>query len=172
KTNRSLLGFGATCLWPLADNGGPTLTHALLPGSPAINAGDPAAAAGVDGVPMTDQRGAPFTRVYGGRIDIGAFELQPTDYILGDFNRNGTVDSADYVLYRKQQGQTVAPGAGADANGDGNGDESDYSWWRATYGTEQSQLLAAIVQAPAFGSAEDSAVASKEPRVLSQTSPI
>jgi len=30
-------------LGSLADNGGPTLTHALLAGSPAINAGDPAA---------------------------------------------------------------------------------------------------------------------------------
>jgi len=29
-------------LGPLQDNGGPTLTHALLPGSPAVNAGDPA----------------------------------------------------------------------------------------------------------------------------------
>ena len=32
---------GDPMLGPLADNGGPTLTHALLPGSPAINAGDP-----------------------------------------------------------------------------------------------------------------------------------
>src|SRR5262249_5219685 len=29
-------------LGPLRDNGGPTFTHALLPGSPALNAGDPA----------------------------------------------------------------------------------------------------------------------------------
>ena len=49
----SLIGTAAApidpLLGPLADNGGPTLpdgskmlTHALLPGSPAINAGDPA----------------------------------------------------------------------------------------------------------------------------------
>ena len=57
----------------LADNGGPTLTHALLPGSPAIDAGDPSFAS----PPDSDQRGAPFVRVSGGRIDIGAFELQP-----------------------------------------------------------------------------------------------
>ncbi|MFQ5665490.1 MAG: choice-of-anchor Q domain-containing protein [Candidatus Binatia bacterium] len=37
----------------LRDNGGSTLTHALLPGSPAIDAGDNA------GCPATDQRGAP-----------------------------------------------------------------------------------------------------------------
>ena len=38
-------------LLPLADNGGSTLTHALLPGSPAIDGADPAFA------PATDQRG-------------------------------------------------------------------------------------------------------------------
>ena len=61
-------------LGPLADNGGPTFTHALLPGSPAIDAGDPAAVAGVGNVPLYDQRGFAFSRVAGGRIDIGAFE--------------------------------------------------------------------------------------------------
>ena len=50
----------------LADNGGPTLTLALLPGSPAIDAGDTALA------PATDQRG--FPRPAGLASDIGAFE--------------------------------------------------------------------------------------------------
>ncbi len=53
-------------LGPLADNGGATQTHSLLPGSPAINAGDNTNA------PDTDQRG--FARIVGGIIDIGAFE--------------------------------------------------------------------------------------------------
>jgi hypothetical protein len=57
-------------LGPLADNGGPTLTMALLPGSPAIDAGDNTDA------PMWDQRGAPFRRIVNGTIDIGAFEVQ------------------------------------------------------------------------------------------------
>jgi hypothetical protein len=51
---------------PLADNGGPAPTIALLPGSPAIDAGDTAAA------PLTDQRG--FPRPAGSAADIGAFE--------------------------------------------------------------------------------------------------
>jgi hypothetical protein len=56
----------------LADNGGPTPTHALLPGSPAINAADPAGCAdGQGGILLTDQRG--FNRP--GRCDIGAFEF-------------------------------------------------------------------------------------------------
>ncbi len=58
-------------LGPLADNGGPTWTMALLPGSPAINAGSNALIpAGI----TTDQRGV--ARIIGGIVDIGAFELQ------------------------------------------------------------------------------------------------
>ena len=53
-------------LGPLADNGGPTLTMALLPGSPAIDAGNTSLA------PATDQRG--FPRPAGLAADIGAFE--------------------------------------------------------------------------------------------------
>ena len=60
-------------LGPLQDNGGPTLTHALLPASPAINAGDP----NFTPPPSYDQRGSPYVRVFNGRIDIGSFEVQP-----------------------------------------------------------------------------------------------
>ncbi len=138
-------------LGPLADNGGPTLTHALLAGSPAINAGDPNSVAGINGVPFRDQRGAPFIRVYGGRIDIGAFELQPTDYVLGDFNRDGAVDAADYAILRKQMGLTVTPGSGADANGDGLVNDADTMVWRANYGQTLPPLPPAPALAPAAG---------------------
>lgn len=59
-------------LGPLQKNGGPTLTHALLAGSPAINAGDP----NFTPPPSYDQRGPGFNRVVNGRIDIGSFEVQ------------------------------------------------------------------------------------------------
>ena len=59
-------------LGPLQDNGGPTFTHALLPGSPAINAGNPS----FTPPPFYDQRGLNFNRVVNGRIDIGSFEIQ------------------------------------------------------------------------------------------------
>ncbi len=51
-------------------NGGSTQTIALLPDSPAIDAGDPTV---LDTDPTTDQRG--FPRVTNGRADIGAFEF-------------------------------------------------------------------------------------------------
>lgn len=55
---------------PLADNGGPTFTLALLPGSPALDSGT------VIGAPLTDQRGVPRPQAAG--VDIGAFEYQYT----------------------------------------------------------------------------------------------
>jgi hypothetical protein len=61
-------------LGPLQDNGGSTKTHALLPGSPAIDAGDPSFTL----PPNFDQRGSGFPRVVNGRIDIGAFEFTPS----------------------------------------------------------------------------------------------
>ncbi len=60
-------------LGPLQNNGAPTLTHALLRGSPAIDAGDP----NFTPPPLYDQRGDPFVRVFNGRVDIGSFEVQP-----------------------------------------------------------------------------------------------
>ena len=53
-------------LGPLADNGGPTETQALLAGSPAIDAG------AADGCPQHDQRGV--SRPQGAGCDIGAYE--------------------------------------------------------------------------------------------------
>jgi hypothetical protein len=65
----------------LKDNGGPTWTVALLPGSNAINAGD-AVYGCVDyaSIPLaTDQRG--HARVVGPVCDIGAFEYSPLNYL-------------------------------------------------------------------------------------------
>jgi hypothetical protein len=55
-------------LGPLASNGGPTETRALLPGSPALDAGTAV------GAPANDQRGV--RRPQGTGVDIGAFELE------------------------------------------------------------------------------------------------
>lgn len=60
-------------LGSLLNHGGPTLTHALLAGSPALDAGDP----NFVPPPLFDQRGPGYDRVVHSRIDIGSFELQP-----------------------------------------------------------------------------------------------
>ncbi|MEB3261073.1 MAG: choice-of-anchor Q domain-containing protein [Cyanobacteriota bacterium] len=82
---------GDPLLAPLADNGGWTLTHALLPGSPAIDGGNnrwwltDSDDYDSDGDTTerfpTDQRGEDFTRLFGASIDIGALERQP-DVVL------------------------------------------------------------------------------------------
>jgi hypothetical protein len=68
---------GAPLLESLACNGGPTATHALAEGSPAIDAG-------FSPKILYDQRGSPFARAAGVAADIGAFELQieAPDYIF------------------------------------------------------------------------------------------
>ncbi len=72
-------------LGPLADNGGPTATHALLAGSPAIDAGSADCPP-----PATDQRG--ITRPLDGDgngsaiCDIGAFEVAPKFGVADDFS--------------------------------------------------------------------------------------
>jgi hypothetical protein len=58
-------------LGPLADNGGPTLTHLPLPGSPLIDGGQC-----IVGL-TTDQRGV--ARPQGGACDVGAVEVRPED---------------------------------------------------------------------------------------------
>jgi hypothetical protein len=57
---------GGAGIAPLADNGGPTATHALAPGSPAVDVA-------IGACPATDQRGV--VRPQGASCDAGSFEL-------------------------------------------------------------------------------------------------
>ena len=66
-------------LSPLLNHGGPTLTHALLPGSLAIDHGDNALAVDVtnsNAALTKDQRGLPYQRIFSGVVDMGATEWQ------------------------------------------------------------------------------------------------
>jgi hypothetical protein len=72
----------------LANNGGPTLTHALVTGSPAVDA----APSG----PATDQRGV--ARPQGSAFDIGAFELEAGDATAPTINIATPADGATYTL--------------------------------------------------------------------------
>lgn len=61
--------------------------------------------------------------------------LVQSNLIAGaDYNHNGLVDAADYVLWRKTLGTTVTPGSGADGSGNGIIDQADYNLWRAHFG--------------------------------------
>jgi predicted outer membrane repeat protein len=78
-------------LGPLQNNGGPTPTMALLPGSPAIDAGVNSYALDAQGNPLTtDQNG--FQRISGAKVDLGAYEMQPAS--LGTAPANGQVGTS------------------------------------------------------------------------------
>src|SRR5205814_846100 len=73
NTTGNIIGLAAF-LAPLAENGGWTPTHALLPISPALNAGNPAVpGSGGNACAALDQRGYPRGGA-AGRCDMGAFE--------------------------------------------------------------------------------------------------
>ena len=111
-----LIGTVAAPLNPLlsalGNFGGPTQTMALLPNSPAINAGD------LSFAPTTDQRGLPRF----GNTDIGAFEYQfkvtnTTDSGLGSLrqaiiNANNTVGTDTIVFTIGAGAQTISPTSG------------------------------------------------------------
>ena len=98
-SNNNQVGVSAPGLGPLASNGGATQTHALLLGSPAINAGSNALAVDQNGNPlMTDQRGAGFSRIVNGTVDIGAFELGVAPVLLTDASNHViAIDSITFV---------------------------------------------------------------------------
>jgi CSLREA domain-containing protein len=78
-------------LGALADNGGLTQTHALLAGSPAVDAGSPDCPP-----PTTDQRGV--ARPQGAACDIGAFELEPADSTPPAVTLTTPAEGAIYTL--------------------------------------------------------------------------
>jgi hypothetical protein len=105
-------------LGPLGDNQGPTLTHALLKGSPAIDAGRPNAVPGQLGVPGNDQRGDEFARVVNGRLDIGAVEFKEVEPDGGGDGDGGGGNGGG------GDGGGDGGGGGGDGGGDG-GSEQD-----------------------------------------------
>ena len=118
-------------LGELANNGGPTLTHALTAASPAVDLG-------INSLSLpADQRGGSYSRVVGPAADIGAYELQTAllPVLPGDYNGNHIVDAADYVLWRKMQGTSVPQYSGADGDGDSTVDDADYGVWRGNFGS-------------------------------------
>jgi len=116
-------------LAPLADNGGPTETHAPQVGSPAIDMGD----TGFTSPPDYDQRGFAFDRVVGGRIDIGAVE---SGAVSADFDLDGVVSGFDFLLWQIGFGATgTAVHGDGDANIDSDVDGTDLSVWELQFGT-------------------------------------
>ena len=135
-------------LGPLQDNGGPTFTHALLPGSPAIDAGDP----NFTPPPFYDQRGPGFDRVVNGRIDIGSFEVQgPTPTATpcgGAWIDRSPVPYDAGGMFATSDGRYVYTGAGGDVK-DGHNellryDPKNNSWIQLASSPDEHALSQAV----------------------------
>jgi hypothetical protein len=79
----------------LQDHGGPTPTIALLPGSPALNAGNSELAVDATGAPLEfDQRGFGFPRFVGASVDVGAWEALNRPPVANDDAATTAEDTA------------------------------------------------------------------------------
>ena len=152
---------GLSLLGPLQNNGGPTRTIALLPGSNAIDGASIGGCIDTNGGVLTaDQRGV--VRPKGLRCDVGAYELAPDTDGDGladeldnctlvanatqldtnrdgygnicdpDFNNNGIVDSQDGALLKAAFGSGGFPDR--DLNGNGIVDSNDGARLKARFG--------------------------------------
>ena len=127
---------GVKPLLALSGNyGGPTQTMALLPGSPAIGAGNPALAVDAQGNPLTtDQRGMGFARTLNGMVDIGAFEDQVSGTAPGSQNAFQGV-SGSFTLGSFSDQATTAASWSVDVNwGDGSTDTTFSTTSQGSFG--------------------------------------
>lgn len=137
----------------LQDNGGPTWTHALLNGSPAIDAGDNT------GTPATDQRGYP--RIVDGDdngsaiVDLGAVEdglvllsAAPQTFpeisangmqlsLMGETNRNYVTESSIDLLNWQPISTNLIPPLGVTNFFDTHADSPPFNWFYRSYALPQ-----------------------------------
>jgi T5SS/PEP-CTERM-associated repeat protein len=80
-------------------------------------------------------------------VDTNRVILNVVPGLAGDYNGNGTVDSADYALWRKTVDQT-GPNLPADGNSDGKVDGADYDFWRSRLGNSIGSSLGSALAVP------------------------
>jgi serralysin len=96
-----------------------------------------------------------YARITGTNDSVQLYQLQLATQALvtllvGDYNLDGTVDAADYSVWRNTLGQSGSSLA-ADGNGDGRVDAADYALWKTHFGTSAGggSLVAGSVPEPA-----------------------
>lgn len=74
--------------------------------------------------------------------------IPPAGFHPGDYNRDGAVGAADYVVWRNTVGENVPNGDGADGDGNGVIDEVDYTVWTLYFGATSSTPGTASASVP------------------------
>ncbi len=128
-----------------APNGTTTLGSANLTGNGGVEM--------LTDVELTSP-GTYFVRVRGSANNVQLYELELSAALFlialeGDYNGDGAVDAADYVVWRQSVGQ-IGSGLAADGNSNGTVDLSDYGIWRANFGngSGKGNALIAVVPEP------------------------
>jgi hypothetical protein len=108
-------------------------------GSSILASSDVSPAGGTESINslMLPGAGTYYARVTGANDAIQLYQLTlsaAAAVLLGDYNHNGIVDAADYVVWRRTLGEAVPLGTGADGNSDGQITQADYDIWRAHFG--------------------------------------
>lgn len=151
-------------LGPTQDNGGPTPTRALLPNSPAINAGDADVCASADGVAGIDQRGVSRTK---DKCDIGAYELAPAATGLSTSSASGAPGQTTTLTATLTRDDIGVPGESIDftlggssvgsatTNASGVATLSDVSLAGYTTGSHPDEVSASFAGDSPFGASSD-----------------
>jgi hypothetical protein len=66
----------------------------------------------------------------------------------GDFNLNGVVDAADYVLWRDHLGDSTETALNGNGDGENGVDDGDYALWREQFGFNGTPAPAAVAAVP------------------------
>ncbi|MFK7937003.1 MAG: choice-of-anchor Q domain-containing protein, partial [Saprospiraceae bacterium] len=149
----------------LADNGGPTLTHILLSGSPAIDAADNG------NCPATDQRGE--ARPIDGTCDIGAVEVfvsTVADLTIADLTVSEADGTADVVVTSSATAAQDITVEYTTTSGTATAD-NDFTIISGTAtisaGETQTTISVPIIDDPTFEPAETFSVVLSKPTVAS-----
>lgn len=92
-----------------------------------------------------------------GKIAYGAFGAVSAPRLAGDFNNNGTVDAADYTVWRNNLGAAAETSLNGNGNGINGVDQGDYDLWKSNFGSSsgsgsgQALGITAAVPEPTTG---------------------
>jgi hypothetical protein len=81
---------------------------------------------------------------------LNVINVTPAGGLAGDYNGSGTVDAADYTVWRNNLGGDAAVFAAGSREGSNTGpiNTTDYTYWKSQFGSTGSGAFAAPVPEP------------------------